>query len=133
MKTGLSLNGHPLQSSLEIPKINDDLTLRPENSPVAQMPRLLSANSHARFDTQTIPDAGVLAMSITKLADAGAAFDEVGDPVNSTCGGTNSRTRAFAADISVEDDRLGPIACFTPTATELDFTAGVFVTCMRHA
>ena len=79
--------------------------------------------------TETIPDAGLPALSITKVPDAGAAFDEVGDTVGYTYRVTNSGTRAFAAAVSVVDDRLGTIACFTPSASDPDLTAGEFVTC----
>ena len=79
--------------------------------------------------TETIPDAGVPALAITKVADAGSVFDEVGDTVGYTFRVTNSGTRAFAAAVSVVDDRLGTITCFTPTITDPNLTAGEFVTC----
>ncbi len=79
--------------------------------------------------SETIPDAGVPALAITKVADAGAAFAEVGNVIGYTYRVTNSGTRAFAAAVSVVDDRLGTIACFTPSASNPDLIAGEVATC----
>ena len=79
--------------------------------------------------TETIPDASNPALSIVKTPTSGANFTEVGNTVGYTYLVTNSGTRAFAAAVTVEDDKLGSIACFTPTLADPDLTAGEQVTC----
>ncbi len=79
--------------------------------------------------SETIPNASSPALSITKTADAGASFAAVGDTVGYTFRVTNTGTRAYARAVTVEDDRIGSIACFTPTVADPNFSATESVTC----
>jgi large repetitive protein len=78
----------------------------------------------------TIPDATNPALTITKTAEAGATFAAVGDEIDYTFEVTNSGTRAYVRDVTVEDDRIGSILCFTATGPNgPDFIADETVTC----
>ena len=79
--------------------------------------------------SETIPDAGVPALSLVKSAAPGTGFAEVGDTIDYSFTVTNSGTRSFAAPVVVEDSLLGQIACFTPSASDPDLVAGETVSC----
>ena len=79
--------------------------------------------------TETVPDAGVPALSVSKTAEAGAAFAAPGDAVAYDFAVTNAGTRAFVRPVTVEDDRIGTVACWAPTAADPDLRPGETVTC----
>ena len=79
--------------------------------------------------SETIPDVGTPALSIVKTAAAGATFAAVGDTIGYRYRVTNTGTRAFVAPVKVFDDRVGEIACFTPTPADRDFKVGEQVIC----
>ncbi|WP_073141131.1 DUF7507 domain-containing protein [Litoreibacter ascidiaceicola] len=83
--------------------------------------------------TETIPDTATPLLEITKTAEAGATFAEVGDEITYTFEVLNAGTRTFASVVTVYDNRLGEIICFDPAAdptNDPDFRAGEVLTCM---
>ncbi len=92
----------------------------------------LASASDGTTDTpltsETIPDQGTPSLTITKTAEAGASFAEVGDTIEYLFTVENTGTQSFVRPIVVYDDKLGEITCFTPTATD-DFSAGEIVEC----
>ncbi len=79
--------------------------------------------------SETVPAEGIPALTLSKAADAGASFAEVGDLIPYTFTVENTGTRAFAAPITVYDDQLGEISCFAPSDADPDFIAGEVATC----
>ena len=60
----------------------------------------------------------------------GLLFDQVGDVLTYRFSVTNNGTLSFAAPLTVTDDRIsGPIACYTPSAANPDFTPAEVLTC----
>ena len=57
-------------------------------------------------------------------------FDQVGDVLTYRFTVTNTGTLSFAAPLTVTDDRIAsPIACYTPSAANPDFTPAEVLTC----
>ncbi|MCK0126701.1 hypothetical protein MWU76_20085 [Gelidibacter sp. F2691] len=80
--------------------------------------------------TETIPDAGVSALSIDKIVTSGVDFSEVGDVIRFDFTVTNDGTRTLIDPINVQDSILGPINCWTPNPpADPDFRAGETATC----
>ena len=79
--------------------------------------------------SETIPDQGIPALTISKTLEDGAAFEEVGDPLNYTFVVTNSGTRAFASTVTVTDTLFGEVTCFEPSTADPDLRAGETATC----
>ena len=79
--------------------------------------------------SETIPDRGVPSLTITKTAEDGASFAEVGDEIDYVFTVENSGTQSFVRPIVVYDDKLGEITCLTPTSTN-DFRSGETAECV---
>lgn len=78
--------------------------------------------------SETVPDAGVPALSMTKTATT-ASFAAPGDVLDYTFTVTNAGTRAFVQPVVVQDSLTGPVTCFTPTGADPDFRPGETATC----
>lgn len=78
--------------------------------------------------SETIPDAGIPQLSLTKTSSE-AGFDAVGTVLGYTFTVTNSGTRSFVSDITVEDDRLGTVLCFAASEARPALLPGDSVTC----
>ncbi|MEO5615321.1 MAG: hypothetical protein ABIR04_10435, partial [Cypionkella sp.] len=79
--------------------------------------------------TETVPDNSTPALVIVKSATSGTDFAAVGDVIAYSYAVTNTGSRAFVALVSVMDDKLGQIACFTPSSADPDLRPGETVTC----
>ena len=82
--------------------------------------------------SETIPDTASPSLSITKTADPGSTFDEVGDVINYTFEVTNDGTQAFAAEVRVFDTKIGDetgLVCFTPSGANPSLSVGETVSC----
>jgi large repetitive protein len=79
--------------------------------------------------TESIPDNATPALSIEKRATSGADFAAVGDVISYSYLVTNSGTRSFVNPITVTDDKLGEISCFTPSSSDPDLRSGETVSC----
>ncbi|WP_172971378.1 DUF11 domain-containing protein [Palleronia sp. THAF1] len=79
--------------------------------------------------TETIPEGGVPLLDLTKTPATGASYAAVGDTIDYSFTVTNAGTRAFVRPVTVFDDRLGDVICFTPTTADPDFQPGESVTC----
>jgi uncharacterized repeat protein (TIGR01451 family) len=79
--------------------------------------------------SETIPEQGVPALTISKSIEDGATFAEVGDPLDYSFVVTNSGTRAFASIVTVTDTLFGEVTCFTPTTADPDLRSGETATC----
>ncbi|SDW93842.1 DUF7507 domain-containing protein [Litoreibacter albidus] len=106
-----------------------------EDVDIGQVTNRASASDGATISptvTETIPDAATPLLEITKVAEDGATFSEVGDPIKYTFSVFNAGTRAFASVVTVYDDRIGEIVCFDPDAdpaNDPDFRPGETLTC----
>ena len=61
---------------------------------------------------------------------AGLLYDQVGDVLTYRFTVTNTGSLSFAAPLTVTDDRIAsPIACYTPSPANPDFTPGEVLTC----
>ena len=96
---------------------------------VTNLASATDGSTRSPLTSATIPDAGIPALSIDKVAGASAAFAEIDDVIPYTYTVTNSGTRTFASPVTVTDDILGQLTCFTPTETDPDLRAGESVTC----
>ncbi len=67
--------------------------------------------------SETVPDEGVPALSITKTATT-ASFAAPGDTLDYTFTVTNAGTRAFVRPVVVQDSLIGPVTCYTPTGAD---------------
>lgn len=82
--------------------------------------------------SETVPDGGVPSLTMTKTAAAGSSYDAVGDSLTYEFTVTNTGTRAFVQPVLVQDSLIGPITCFTPTASDPDFRPGEALTCSAN-
>lgn len=78
--------------------------------------------------SESIPDTAIPALTITKTSPD-TSFAMIDDVLIYDFEVTNSGQRAFVQPVSVMDDRIGTITCFTPTPADPDFVAGEAVTC----
>ena len=79
--------------------------------------------------SDTIPDAGIPALGISKSSPT-VSYATVGDLIDYSFVVTNTGTRAFVTDIDVVDDKIGTIACYSPSASDPDFRPGEIATCV---
>ena len=90
--------------------------------------------------SETVPANGTPVLDIAKQLIAvtnpdttpasGLLFDQVGDVLSYRFTITNNGSLSFASPLTVTDDKIAsPIACYTPSATNPDFTPGEVLTC----
>ena len=82
--------------------------------------------------SETIPDAASPSLSLTKTADPGSTFSEVGDVISYTFDVVNDGTQAFAAEVRVFDTKIGDatgLVCFTPSSGNPSLSVGETVSC----
>ncbi len=78
--------------------------------------------------SETVPAGSSQALTISKLSTS-ANFDTVGDVVPYSFTVTNSGTATLTRLIEVVDDKIGTIACYTPTVADPTFTPNESITC----
>jgi uncharacterized repeat protein (TIGR01451 family) len=78
--------------------------------------------------SETIPTASNPALSISKSSTS-TSFDNLGDIITYSFLVTNSGNATFTQPITVTDDKIGTIACWTPTAADLTFIPAETVIC----
>ena len=90
--------------------------------------------------SETVPANGTPVLGISKAlirvthpdttVAAGLLFNQVGDVLTYRFTVTNRGTLSFVAPLTITDDKIAsPIACYTPTPANPDFTAGEVLTC----
>jgi uncharacterized repeat protein (TIGR01451 family) len=90
-----------------------------------------SAGTSSPPAAETVPAGANPAISLAKTSSA-SGFAQVGDVIAYSFVVTNSGNVSFTNAIAVNDDRIGTIACFTPTAGDPTFTPGETVTCTAN-
>jgi uncharacterized repeat protein (TIGR01451 family) len=95
---------------------------------VTNLARATSGTVNSPLTSETVPDAGVPALSMTKVAST-ASFSAPGDVLDYTFTVTNAGTRSFVQPVVVQDSLIGPVTCYTPTGADPDFRPGETVTC----
>ncbi|WP_432816603.1 DUF7507 domain-containing protein [Sulfitobacter sp. JB4-11] len=78
--------------------------------------------------SESVPFTATPALSIAK-SSPDTSFAMVDDVLTYAFEVTNSGQRAFVQPVTVTDDQIGTLTCFTPTATDPDFQAGEVATC----
>jgi uncharacterized repeat protein (TIGR01451 family) len=78
--------------------------------------------------SETVPAGATPALTIDKGSTT-TSFATLGQVVPYTFTVTNSGNATFTRVINVVDDKIGTIACFTPTAGDLTFTPGESTIC----
>jgi uncharacterized repeat protein (TIGR01451 family) len=79
----------------------------------------------------TVPTGSSPALTVEKASTA-ASFSAVGDVVPYEFKLTNSGQATFTRLINIVDDKIGTIACFSPTATDLTFAPGETQICTAN-
>lgn len=82
--------------------------------------------------SETIPNEAEPSISITKTAEAGATFAEVGDTIDYTFEVTNDGTQAFSAEVLIFDDKIPGgdtgLSCPLPSGDDT-LSAGQIISC----
>ncbi len=104
----------------------DDLTL-------GSVTNVASASNSSTTSPQasvTVPTGANPALTIEKTTiSAIPGFNAVGDLISYSFKVINSGNASFTRPVDVVDDKIGTIACFTPTIGHLVFIAGESITC----
>ena len=79
-------------------------------------------------DSETVPSDASPAITITKTS-VDTSFAAVGDILSYDYAVQNTGTASFVADVTVTDDKIGTLTCWSPTTADPDFTAGETITC----
>jgi uncharacterized repeat protein (TIGR01451 family) len=80
--------------------------------------------------SETVPSAATPALTISKTSTStSTSFDAVGDVIPYSFQLSNSGSATFTRAISVTDNKIGLVACFTPSAADLTFIPGETLTC----
>jgi len=114
---------------------SDDVAL----ASVTNLAQATDGTTTSDLVSETVPADGTPALAITKelisVANPGGGldpsgeYDEVGDVLSYRFVVTNIGQVSFANAVTVEDDRMGTIACFEPDAGNPDLIPGESVTC----
>ncbi len=78
--------------------------------------------------SETIPAGRNPALSLVKSSTS-APFTAVGNTLVYSYLITNSGSAAFATPITIVDDKIGTLTCYTPSVADPDFTPGETLTC----
>ena len=98
------------------------------NGSVTNLATATSGTTSSPQTSETVPDSGAPALTVTKTA-APQQYAATTDVITYTFRVTNSGTRAFASTITVDDDRIGALVCFTPSGADPELAPGEFVDC----
>ncbi len=81
--------------------------------------------------SETVPAGANSALTVAKSSSS-ASFSTVGDLVAYSFQLTNSGNATFTRLINITDDKIGTIACFSPTAGDTTFAPGETVNCAAN-